>query len=275
MPTGPFEILHGGARYALVARRDVYEHLDERAARRLVEEGLREHGHRFARQLEDLAQRLGGRDHDPVVAVIDALVAGRLVAVRWNPPVRLMSEPEYTELHDMGGGDVDGPIVGGDPREPVAALRTTWLSFDVVDDRGEPIGAGRFGAAIDGRGQGGPLDGERHRYDMLRESAEAALRLEDIVWPFEPGVPDKPTTPSVLDDPAGPVGPDSARVVSLEVVDDQGAALTGRYTLTASADEVHGELGGVLRREVTGDAPQLRLRDIVFPVAPTPSPPAA
>ncbi len=267
MPSDPLEILHGGARYALVARRDVNAHPDERAARRLVEEGLREHGHRFARELEALAQQLGGwRARNPARAVIDALVAGRLVAVRWDAPVQRMSEPEYIELRDIPGAHIDGPIPGGPPREPVAPLRTTWLSFDVVDDRGQPIPSGRFGAAIDGRGDGGPLDGEVHRYDMLREGAAASLQLEDIFWPFEPGVIDEPVTPPVVDDPAQPLGPEASRFVTLEVVDEQGVALLGKYTLTDAAGEVEGELGDGLRHEVTGDAPRVELRDLVLPM---------
>lgn len=268
MPSAPLEVRHAGARYALVARRDVCEPLDERAARRLVDEGLREHGHRFARQLEELARQLGASmARDPARVVVDALVAGRLVTVRWNEPAPLMSEPEYVELRDIGGGDVEGPLVGGDPREPAAALRTTWVSFDVVDDRGEPVGAGRFGAAIDGRGDGGALDAEVHRYDMLRENAAAALQLRDIVWPFDPRAHDEPVAPPVLD-------PASTRWVSLEVVDENGVALLGRYTLADSTDEVQGELGGVLRHAVTGPRPELRLQDIVLPFSPAPSPPA-
>ena len=192
MTDGPLEIRHGNARYALLRTSAVRPAPSEAAARRFVEQGLQEHGAAFARQLEALAEQLGGvGSGDAASRVIDGLVSGRLVTVVFDGASPLMSEPEHTDLSELGTGHRElptGPSVPlpGSGPTPLPAQEYTWLSFDVVDEQGTPIELGHFRLALDGRGHDGPLDGSEKRYDQLRREATAELELEDIVLPPRP-----------------------------------------------------------------------------------------
>ncbi|MEX1363247.1 MAG: hypothetical protein AB1Z98_08980 [Nannocystaceae bacterium] len=198
-----------GSRFAVVPARNLLHAPTEEQARRLVEAGLHEHGQRFTRQLQQLAQELGGLGHDdPIGVVVDALVRGRLVAVRWDEPTPPLSEAEPIELRELGGGEVIEPMVGGDTREPSPPLQTTWLSFEVVDERGRPVDHGRFEVIVDGRLHVGELlPDSRPRYEPVRVGATAELRLEGLRWDWEPGS-DDPTKPGGGDDPTKPSGGD-------------------------------------------------------------------
>jgi hypothetical protein len=154
------------------------------------------------------------------------------------------------EIRDIG--DIDGPVPafpgGGDPSDPAgpaAPLTTTWISFEVVDDRGDPV-EGEFRVALDGAVEEGELDDETRHYDDIREAAEVRLHLEHIRWPFDADEPIEPTVDGPgAEDPA-PLAPAPDTATTFEVVDEAGELWPAHFTLHRGEDVLAaGELSGV------------------------------
>lgn len=166
------------------------------------------------------------------------MVYSRDVIVDWD---------EIPMLSDLIGPRTEpvGPSVPvfEDPRD-------AWLSFEVVDERGEPAD-GRYTCTIDGEVDRAPLARTTQAFRELSTSARARLRLEELRWlalPFDGPTPQGPSGPAV--DPDAP----AVRGTTFEVVDEDGIALAGGYRVGDDAGEHEGSLGGVVRVETSGTA---------------------
>ncbi|MEM7155172.1 MAG: hypothetical protein AAF799_20155 [Myxococcota bacterium] len=176
-----FEIRHGNARYAVVSSANLRAGLSRDAAQRLLTEGLQNSGRSFERRVTELAEKLGGSpSRNPTSVVIEALVSGRLVVVRMEDGLGLMAEPVMTDLQELG--DLGEPLAADIPppsSEPEPA--TTWVSFEVVDEKGRPAD-GEFRLGLDARVISGGLDQQVHRVDGLREAVRVELFVEQLRW---------------------------------------------------------------------------------------------
>lgn len=236
----------------VVARTDVKEHLSEEAARRLVEEGVRDGGIGFEQELERMAEALVGgmlaRRSEAVEIVARALVEGRLVAVALREPLRTLAGVEVTDLRALGGREVVEPLRPREPLDRPLPPAHTWLSFEVVDDRGVPA-HGRYRIALDARVEEGELDERRHRFGELHEAVQARVLVEDLRW--DDAAP-RPAAPFDVDEPR----PGAERVLSIELVDERDQPLRGRLTLTEGDERLaEGELVHRFRRALPEGGP--------------------
>jgi hypothetical protein len=109
------------------------------------------------------------------------------------------------------------------PREPKPEAATTWVSFEVVDERGVPAD-GRYRIALAAREEAGELARRGHRFDALPETVQVELAVEHLRW--DDIVP-IPAAPQRGDDPSSV----SDGLFSVELVDEHGEPLCGRFTL--------------------------------------------
>lgn len=210
-----------------------------------------------ARQVARLLASTSGTRPPPrrvLEATLQKIEAGtlhaRFTVARWVEELRGWEEPEPRPLVPSSG-PTDGPGHGPAPYEE---LRTTWLSFDVVDDGGQPLPNGRFDVVLDGRVEGGPLDDEVRRYQPLREQATAALGMQSFYWSYDPGRTGSDPHPSTGDEHGS---------LTFEVLDQDGNPASGEYTLTGAATEPT-PLDGVHEHEVTERRATLRLHALSF-----------
>jgi hypothetical protein len=228
MSRRPPELIHGGSRYVVVPRSQVEQRPSELDARRLVEDALREGGVGTAAGLERLAEGLVGRavesTREAAGIVVRGLVEGRLVAVAWPSSTRALAAVEVTDLRTLGGWEVEEPLRSRvTPRDPTPVEPTTWVSFEVVDERGVAAD-GSFRVALDGRVEEGALEQKRHRFDGLRPAGPVQLVVEDIRW----DATTHPHAPWHEDDPR----PGGDGLFSVDLVDERGEPLRGRFSLT-------------------------------------------
>lgn len=222
------EIVHGRSRYVVVPRSQVEQRPSDLAARWLVEDALREGGVATAAALERLAEELVGRAVEGVreaaEIVVRGLIEGRLVTVAWPRVERALAEVDAVDLRTLGGWEVEEPLRNRvPPREPTPVEPTTWVSFEIVDERGVAA-EGRYRIALDGRVEEGELERQRHRFDGLRPAGPVQLRVEDIRWNAATPL----DAPWREDDPR----PGDDGLFSLELVDERGVPLHGRFLLT-------------------------------------------
>jgi len=254
------ELVDGRRRYMVVPRSHVDQRPSDLAARRLLEDALREGELSIATELEQLAEELAGRSvrgmHDAVAILVRALVEGRLVAVALPRHVRPLAEVEATDLRALGELDVDAPlrphVAPPVPRLPVP---TTWVSFTVVDDRGA-LADGSYSIALDARIEQGELARRSHRFDGLPETVQVDLTVEDLRWD---DAPPRSDTPSPADPP-----PALEQLFSIELVDERGEPLRGRFTLTEDDRQLaEGVLAHRWRRALPdGEPVTLELTDL-------------
>jgi hypothetical protein len=228
----PRRIKIGRTNYAIVRSRDELSFFDEADARALVRR-LVEENVSGARQIVDLAEELTGDYHhslsDAIGTVARALMRGDVVGLRVD------AEPEplgraARQVRDLRDPTPDAPHVGprDTPRDEPAPQVRTWLSFEVVDDRGQPL-LGEFRVAIDADEDAGELDDTTRRYDDIRAEADARLRLDLLRW--DPTTRDEPTVTPDGPIPGGPpVAPDDA-VTTFEVVGEDGTPWPGEFSL--------------------------------------------
>jgi hypothetical protein len=231
MSRRPLELVHGRSRYVVVPRTQVLQRLSGLAARRLLDDALREGGVAIATELERVAEQLVGRPlggmREATAILVRALVEGRLVAVALPRPVRTLAEVEATDLRTLGGWEVEEPLRDPtDPSEPPPLVPTTWVSFEVVDERGVPAD-GRYRIELDARLEHGELVQRRHRFDGLPEAVRVDLTVEDLRW--DDASP-RPDAPSRDDDPRSA----GDGLFSIELVDDRGEPMRGCFTLAES-----------------------------------------
>jgi outer membrane protein OmpA-like peptidoglycan-associated protein len=233
------KITLGGETYA-VLRADTLEAPDEYWARQLVERILDEDPGAAGR-LVDLAESLTGEWSmnvaDAMATVARAIARGDLVVLRdrGEDDKLRSSKTQPHDLRDIGDDvDPDGPVSPGGGRDAPAPMTRTWISFEVVDDRGEPV-VGEFRVAIDADEDSGKTEDGKQFYDDVRAEADARLRLDLLRWPVhdQPSVDPKP--PAVL--------PDTPAGTSFRVIDDQSQGVRGRFSATTSTGTVGGDLG--------------------------------
>jgi hypothetical protein len=189
-----------------------------------------------------------GRERAPAI-VARALARGDLRAVRLSTNPATLGAAT-TEIRDIG--DIDGPVVpafpgGGDPDRPdgpAAPLSTTWISFGVVDERGDPVD-GDFRIALDAAVHEGELDDETRLYEDIREAADVRLHLAHILWPFDADEPVEPTVDGPgAEDPA-PLAPAPDTATTFEIVDADGKPWPAHFTLHRGEDVLaEGDLAG-------------------------------
>jgi hypothetical protein len=254
MTRRPFELVHGGARCIVVPRAWLDTRPSELAARWLVEDALREGGIATAAALERLAESLVGRTvestREAAQIVIRGLVEARLVAVQWPTEERTLAGVEVTDLRTLGNWEVDEPgRPGGPPAPPppVPVESTTWVSFEVVDERGEAAD-GRYRIGLDAHAEEGEIARRGHRFDGLREAVRVQLLVEDLRW--DPTA--QPNAPWRGDDPR----PSDDGLFSVELVDERGEPLRARFTLSEGERRLaEGTLDHRWRRALPGGEP--------------------
>jgi hypothetical protein len=253
MSRRPIELADGRSRYVIVPRAHIDRRPSELAARRLLDDALREGGPSTAGALERLAEELAGREvrgpREATAILVRALSEGRLVAVALPRPVRPLAEVEPTDLRTLGGWDVDAPLQPRvTPLTPQPVAPTTWVSFEVVDERGASAD-GRYRITLDARLEHGELAQRRHRFDGLPEAVRVDLTVEDLRW--DDASP-RPDAPSRDDDPR----PAGDGLFSIELVDDRGEPLRGCFTL-AEGDRrlAEGVISHRWRRALPGGEP--------------------
>lgn len=229
MSRGRIELLDGRSRILVVPRRDVSPPPSETAARRLLDDALRDGGTGVAAELERLAEGLVGRAEvsrrEAVAIVARALVEGRLVAVALPRPERALAAVETTDLRTLVVWEVEEPLRARvTPPDPQPVATTTWVSFEVVDERGAAAD-GRYRIALDSSEGEGELGRRGHRFDALSEVVRVELAVEDLRW--DDAMP-RPIAPQRGDDPS----PADDGLFSVELVDECGEPLHGRFTLT-------------------------------------------
>ncbi len=152
----------------------------------------------------------------------------------------LVLRDEFEQLdvwsHDH---EIDDLAPDEPPPPPIPDTREelTWLSFEVVDDRGQRLD-GSYVCTIDGRVDDGPLQKDKHAYDDLLESARASLDLRAIVF-TEP----TPLGPVFPVDPFAPT--EHETTTTFEVVDSDDHPWYGEYAILQGDTELHrGDLAG-------------------------------
>lgn len=245
----------------------VRRNFDESEARRWLVAVWQRAGATERRGLLDMAEQLRPTAGDDPRRALDVLASAlarrRLGVVRLPVATTGLDAPPVVDIGELVD-PLDIPplpgVVDDPPRdEPPAEPGLTFISFEVVDDLGVRA-LGDFQVAIDALDDAGPLDEQVHRYDDLREQAEAFLKVENIHWDDTPVVVE-PTGPTEPVEPTGPtVAPDE---VAFEVVDPDGASLAGQFGLKIGGEVAQaGELSGVQRAEVEGDDIVLKLTDL-------------
>ena len=260
-----YRVRIGGQFYELAAARDIVRPpRDVTAARRYLER-LEDWTEAKARALLESIDRmpLMRRVDDDLTELVARLwVEGVLTVIAARPSVRLLDAPQIRDLvepHHLG--DL------GEPPKPTPAVQPTelsWVSFEIVDDRGEPSD-GQFRCQLDARLEAGELDRQSHRYDDLRPETSAQLYAEALRWPVPDPAVDEPGADPAADD-RGPDAPgldptttdptaaDTQRVTTLEVVDDDGAPLPGTARwIDDSGVSQEAKLGAVV--EIRGSKP--------------------
>lgn len=257
------EFMHGGDAYLVVGRHRIASR-DRDVARALVQRlAARASPFLLERLAADLVPFPPRSLAHALEIIAEALVSGRLVAVRDESEPMFFDEEEIIDLHDLIDPDAhDDPYhpIDPTPREP----DLTWLSFEVVDDQGRLLDGG-YVCTIDGKPEEGPLAKEKHAYDELRPAARADLDLrfldlspEDRLGPVYPEdlepdggserrdevVPENETFP----DPAIPV--DDNAITSFEVVDDEGRPFEGQYELIGETAMAGAAIAGTLTGRV-------------------------
>lgn len=244
------ELVHGRSRVVVVPRSQVAERLTMVAARGLVEDALREGGPSAAAALERLAEALvwrpiaGSREAAQIVA--EGLVEGRIVAVTLSPATGPLADAEVTDLRMLGGWPDDPLHPPGEPPAPAPTEPTTWISFEVVDERGVPAD-GRFRLALDGRTEHDALARRRHRFEALLRAGPAELEVQELRWDEPaPG----PHVPGPSDAPA------EGGLLSIELVDDRGEPLVAHVRLSEGDHLLlDGTLAHRLRRALPAGGP--------------------
>ncbi|MEX1362358.1 MAG: hypothetical protein AB1Z98_04485 [Nannocystaceae bacterium] len=213
------------------------------------------HAQQVARLIESLTftRPPPGRVYAATMQMLESgALQARFVTAAWAREARGWEEQEARPLLPT-----DGPTVGpGRGPAPYEKLRTTWVSFDVLDDDGEPLPNGRFDVVLDGRVEGGLLDDGIHRYEPLREQATAVLGIQRFFWSYDPGRTG-----------AAPHSPTDHQPGSLtfEVLDRDGDEVDGEYTFVSSPTEHRAPLDGVHEHEAAAGPAALRLHGLSFP----------
>lgn len=187
MSSTSLTIADGRGRLHLVPRRQVLEHVGAAEARRLLEAAIEDEGpgarHRLQRLAEDLGPRSPSCLEEALDVVVQAILDGRLVPIQLTEPDRPLDEPQVTNLGELLPPEPPPPLLGGldgpGSTEPDPTPQQARLSFEVVDDLGQPL-EGRFQLTIDGNVTEGALDGTPHQRDDLRPGATATLALETL-----------------------------------------------------------------------------------------------
>jgi hypothetical protein len=258
-----FEFVHGGDVYRVVGREHIAPR-DREVARALVQRlAARGSPLLLERVAADLVPFAPQSLAHALEIIADALVSGRLVAVRDELDPMLFDEEEIIDLHDLIDPDArDDPYHPIDPTPPEPQL--TWLSFEVVDDRGERLDGG-YVCTIDGTPDEGPLAKQKHAYEDLRPAARADLELRWI--DLSPTDRLGPVYPDGLD-PDGGSGPqdevapvDGEDITSFEVVDEEGHPFTGQYEVMGAMTSI-GALTGRVELSPTTSPLMLRLHGL-------------
>lgn len=176
----------GRLAYGLVQARDILLPPDDvRVARdRLARiDGLDEYTLR--RMLDDngllpLSYRAGD---DLLELLARAWVQRLITVIEHRQPERLLDGPEVRDLVPPRtlGELPTRPAPGPEPGETTP----TWVSFEVVDEQGNPAD-GVFRCQLDARLEGGELQQEPHRFEELKRGASAQVYLEMLQWPVDP-----------------------------------------------------------------------------------------
>ena len=257
------KITLGRETYALV-RGDTLDAPDESRARRLVQHILDEDpgaGRRIVALAESLTGEWSMTVADAVATVSRAIARGDLVVLRERTDDDALhpSDIQPHDLRDVG----DDPVVpvgpGGGGRDAPAPMTRTWISFEVVDDRGQPM-IGEFRVAIDADEDSGRTEDGRRFYDDVRAEADARLRLDLLQW--EVGPRDGPGVVPT-DGPDVPVSPHEAEVTTVEVVDEQGRAWAGAFAIVVGGEVTEsGDVSELAGRELDGEGLSLSLSEL-------------
>ena len=250
-----FDVKIGNRTYELARARDVLRApWDVEGARRQLEriEGWTEATARAVLESVDRMPLLRRADDDLTELVARLWVEGVLAVVVTRAPARPVDAPTVRDLvepHHLG--DLGQPTdPAAPPRERPAAL--TWVSFEIVDERGQPAD-GEFRCQLDAKLDAGGLEQRAHRYDELPVGTSSQLYAERLRWPSstvdEPGI-------TVADDapPESPPAGDDRPVTTFEVLDSDGEALPGvAQWLDGSGARQEAKLGRVT--EIVGTEP--------------------
>jgi len=216
----------GRCTYELARARDVLRApYDVEAARRQLEriEGWTETAARAVLESIDRMPLLRPADEDLTELVARLWVEGVLSAVVTPSPVRPVDAPEVRDLvepHHLG--DLGHPSRPS-PSERPSAL--TWVSFEIVDERGQPAD-GEFRCRTDAKLDGGSLERRTHRYGDLPPGSSSQLYAEGLRWPSSNDEgPDITVGDGSLSEPVLPAS--GSTVTTFEVVDADGETLPG------------------------------------------------
>lgn len=177
---------------------------------------------------------------------------GELQEIAWAAAsgyALLVVADEFEPIDAWSPADEDAEDLVPDERTPEerdTRDELTWLSFEVVDDRGKRLDGG-YVCTIDGRVDDGPLEREKHGYDELQFTARAQLDLRmldlfaaDALGPVDP-----------VDDGIDPDASEAEDgVTTFEVVDENGRPWLGEFAL--ARDDVE-QTSGSLRGRITVD----------------------
>ena len=245
------EVVHDDSVYLVVGEHDVADFPDRATARAFLLQLASRGSHLELEWLAAEFSTVPPRSLEEAVEILaDAIASGTLVAVRHHADARLLDD-EMEDIEDLVDPSArDEPWIPIDPRPVEPDL--TWLSFEVMDDRGHRLDGG-YVCTIDARPEEGPLAKEKHHYPDLRHGAQAELELRflDLFQVDEADADDADSdagrdsdaiTPAPTDDSRSP-GPDTA--TSFEVVDNGDAPLAGDYIVFHEGREVvSGPLSG-------------------------------
>lgn len=248
-----FDVKIGNRTYELARARDVLRTpWDVEGARRQLEriEGWTEATARAVLESIDRMPLVRRADDDLTELVARLWVDGVLAVVVTRPPARTVDAPvvrDLVEPHHLGGL---GPRSDPTPREKPSAL--TWVSFEIVDERGDPAD-GEFRCQLDAKLDAGGLQQKTHRYDDLAVGTSSQLYAEGLRWPSS--TVDDPDITVVDNGPPEPTLPaDESPVTTFEVLDSDGEALPGvAQWLDASGARQKAKLGRV--GEIVGAEP--------------------
>jgi len=274
--------LRDGRSFALV-QAEVDDHWSFDAARQQLRDAVEDNafvGYELVRLADTscLSAAFDPSVDEAIDAIARAIERGVIEPIRFETIEPGLRPPTFGEVVDW---DNATPLADLRRDEPPAVVRPrveprptwtdpldAWLSFEVVDDRGLAA-AGTFACTITGDVTSGALDRRSHEFRGLSTSASGRVQIRELSFaaavtgfdgPVPGGTPVSPVSPHEPSEPSEP-GPGQT---SFEIVDEDGAPLSGQYVVSSDG-ESRGELAGVVTIESHGP---MRLRVILESGAP-------